>query len=169
MNEPYLREADINDADILYQWRNDTAVRNNSFNSNVIQYEEHQAWLGRTLQDPSECLYVLMDLDVPVGQVRLSCQGTAARISYSIGNEYCGQGYGSIILQLAENEMLRINPQGYLLAQVKKNNIASQRIFEKLGYICNEEEAYYEYSKLELRSYIVRVQKFSGGGTVLNQ
>jgi len=169
MNEPYLRKASIDDAELLYQWRNDETARSNFFNSDLVTHEEHQGWLNRTLQDTSEFLYVLMDMDVPVGQVRLSCQEAATQISYSIGNEYRGQGYGSIILQLAENEMLKINPQGYLLAQVKKNNIASQRIFEKLGYICNEEEAYYEYSKLELRSYIVRVQKFSGGGTVLNQ
>lgn len=131
----YLRSATIDDLNILFEWVNESTVRHNSFNTNIISMDEHKAWLKRVLADMDTKLFILQQNDTPVGQVRLVFNGDTWQISYSISPAYRGQGYGKIILQLAENELIRDNHVGEkLYAEVKKDNIASQRIFKKLGY-----------------------------------
>lgn len=130
----YLRLATVDDAKLIFDWANDPDVRQNSFSTDDIPWEVHKAWMNRVLADDSTLLYILMEDVAPVGQVRLANNGKW-QISYSIGSAYRGQGYGKIILQLAENELLVAGHGGEgLYAEVKKDNIASQRIFIGLGY-----------------------------------
>ena len=43
-NKLYLRTADENDMDLLFQWANDPDVRKNSFHSEPISYETHKKY-----------------------------------------------------------------------------------------------------------------------------
>ena len=43
----YLREATIEDRDLLYEWANDPETRRASFNTDRINYEEHCRWFER--------------------------------------------------------------------------------------------------------------------------
>src|SRR3990170_3077059 len=56
--ELLLRRATINDCDDIFRWRNDEVTRKNSFNSEIIPYEEHCRWLKKTLNDPSKLLFI---------------------------------------------------------------------------------------------------------------
>ena len=90
--------------------------------------------LQRILADDSVKLYILQDDNEQIGQVRLAYIGKW-QISYSIASAFRGQGYGKIMLQMAENELIRSGHVGESLwAEAKLSNIASRRIFEKLGY-----------------------------------
>ena len=131
----YLRPATVDDAQLIFDWANDLEVRQNSFSTDDSPWEVHKAWINRILADDSTLLYVLMDDAAPVGQVRLANNNGKWQISYSIASAYRGQGYGKIILKMAENELLTAGHGGEgLYAEVKKDNIASQRIFTGLGY-----------------------------------
>ena len=48
--ECYLREAIIEDIDILCKWANDPLVRQNSFSTEKIRYEDHVKWFNRVLK-----------------------------------------------------------------------------------------------------------------------
>ena len=132
----YLRKATEADAKMLFQWRNEPETRNNSFQTQPIPYEEHAAWMEKTLRDASQEIYILCEDDIPIGQVRLSVEGDMATVSYSINAAYRAQGYGRAILQLTENLCGERNKPCALCGYVKKKNIASQVIFESLGYRC---------------------------------
>ncbi len=134
-----LRKATKADAEILFRWRNDPDARANSFHTEPIPYEEHIAWLETTLRNPAQEIYILCKTGTPVGQVRLSSENGTAAISYSIDAEYRGQGYGRAILRLAENLCAERGNPSTLCGYVKKQNIASQVIFEKLGYTRTED------------------------------
>lgn len=142
----YLRQAVREDMKLFYMWVNEPAVRANSFNTEPIPWEDHQNWFDKMLKDEGVRIYVLIQDDNSIGQVRLALVDSKWKISYSIVSSYRGQGYGKIILQLAENEMIRDGHVGEsLLAEVKSDNIASQRIFVKLGYRrmeCKRSDAY---------------------------
>lgn len=131
----YLRGATEKDMDLLYEWANDPDVRNNSFSSDLIMYEDHKKWFRRIMSDDSVIQYILMDDEVPVGQIRLNVNDSEAEIGYSISASYRGQGYGHIILELAMQEVRTQNPCiRRLVAKVKPDNLASRGLFEKEGY-----------------------------------
>ncbi|WP_294520712.1 GNAT family N-acetyltransferase [uncultured Anaerovibrio sp.] len=136
----YLRPATVDDARLIFEWANDSKVRENSFNTDDILWDDHLAWFNRTLADESTLLFILMKDDAPVGQVRLA-NSDKWQISYSIASVYRGQGYGKLILQLAENELVVEGHGGEkLYAEVKMDNIASQKIFTGLDYWMSESE-----------------------------
>ncbi len=129
-----LRKATEADAEILFRWRNEPETRVNSFHTEPIPYEEHVAWLKAALRNPAQEIYIFCDGDVPIGQVRLSVEEEAATISYSIDPAYRAQGYGEAMLRCVEKLCAEKGKPRVLRGYVKKVNIASQVIFEKLGY-----------------------------------
>ena len=39
-----LRKVNLNDVELIFKWANDPDVRNNSFNTNQIVWDEHVKW-----------------------------------------------------------------------------------------------------------------------------
>lgn len=142
----YLREANMQDMDLIYEWANDPAVRINSFNSEPIQYDTHVKWYNRIMSEEAVLQFILMDDDTPVGQIRLNIDGDEAEIGYSIASAYRGKGYGHAVLQLVAEEVKADHPDiKCLVAKVKPGNIASRKLFEHEGY-----ETEYTCYKLQL-------------------
>lgn len=130
-----LRKVEQKDLDLLYQWANDPIVRQNSFNSNLIPYDDHVSWFDRMINNPSVIQYIMMEKDIPIGQIRLNVDGESAEIGYSIATEYRGQGYGRKILELVLDKVKQDHPEiKKLIAKVKPENNVSNRLFCDLGY-----------------------------------
>ena len=131
----YLREAAHSDIDILYEWANDSLTRQNSFNSELIPYEAHKKWFTRMMQDSSYHQFILMRNEQPIGKIRLNINGSNAEIGYSIAKSYRNLGYGHKILQLLSAKVKNQLPEiKNLIAKVKPDNLASQKLFESEGY-----------------------------------
>ena len=132
----YLRRAMRADVELFFKWVNEPAVRENSFNTAPIPWKNHQKWFEKVMADDGVRIYVLMRDNISLGQVRLTFEDNKWQISYSITSAYRGQGYGKLILQLAENELASTGHSGEeIFAEVKIHNTASQRIFSRLGYV----------------------------------
>ena len=149
----FLRNATEEDASLLLDWRNESSVRQNSFNTDIIEYEDHIKWFRRKLTDDNEKLLVLMRDKTPLGQIRLSNDGHEVEISYSIDNRYRGMGYGKTMIRLAENVLRKENYHGKVIGLVKKENEASKKVFWSLGYSETEEDGFFRYEKT-LRSML---------------
>jgi RimJ/RimL family protein N-acetyltransferase len=67
---------------------------------------------------------------IPIGQIRLQQEQDHTEIHYSIAKEHRGQGNGRRMIQMA---LPHINTWP-VIAQVKKSNEASRRIFDKLDF-----------------------------------
>lgn len=137
----YLREVNIDDAEMLYAWRNDETVRKSSFSEEIIEFPSHLAWLNRTLKSKDVLFYILVDDSKNVGQIRVNTDGKLGTISYSIDASFRNKGYGKKILELLEDKLIySVYNIKKLQGLVKKENIASQKAFEKLGYVKEEKE-----------------------------
>lgn len=129
-NQLYLHEVSIDDAVLLFHWANDMDVRRNAFNEEPIIWENHIKWLESKLKDLNSKIFILKDNNLPVGQIRIDLEDNYWVIDYSIDKEYRGKGYGEKIVSL-----LIQNYESYKFrAIVKKNNLASNRVFEKLNF-----------------------------------
>ena len=139
-----VRPADV---DLLYQWANDSEVRRNAFHTEPILYENHVKWFANMLADSSVYLYILYRGETPIGQIRLNIEGSEAMIDYSISAKYRGKGYGSKLLQLLQKQVAanKISNVIKLTGQVKYENPASARVFEKCGFTKKEMTDYIQY------------------------
>ncbi|MEG1459296.1 MAG: pseudaminic acid cytidylyltransferase, partial [Acetivibrio sp.] len=149
-NEIFLRKADKRDVFLFYKWANEEECRQNSFHSEKITYEVHAKWFEKRIEDKHTQMYVLCYKNpgiIDIGQVRIEVQNCVAAISYSIDKNYRKKGYGRQILQLMEAEVKKMKAVDCIVGKVKKENIPSQIIFEKLDYVKSEEDGYLKYSK----------------------
>lgn len=131
----YLRRAMKSDMDLLFQWANDKEVRKNSFQTKEITYEEHRKWFMDMLNRKDVKQYIYMLEEESVGQVRICLAGEEAEISYSIAPQYRCMGYGKQMIAALKKRVQEEYPEiKRLVARVKPENVASQKIFSDCGY-----------------------------------
>lgn len=130
-----LRRAVEADCRLLWEWRNDAAVRAAAFNGALIPWPEHVAWFRERVGSDRCAIYVAhIDGEVPVGQVRfdLSRNGEA-EVDLSLDAEWRGCGLGSETLRLACDTFHR-ETRLTLVAHVRPDNHASLRTFDRAGF-----------------------------------
>ncbi len=137
-----MRKAERKDMELLFEWANEAAVRKNSFSTKQISWEEHKVWYDRILSSKDDVQYIYMCDGKEIGQVRLTLEGETAEIGYSISADNRSMGHGKRMLNLVYNKIREEFPQiKRIIAKVKSENTASQKVFEAIGYI----EKYREY------------------------
>jgi RimJ/RimL family protein N-acetyltransferase len=143
----YIREATYDDMDLLFYWANDVEVRKNSFNTAPILYENHVKWFEKIMADNTVFQYILCNKNIPLGQIRLNVSDGEAVIGYSIAPDYRGKGFGEQLILLMIDEVKKDN-HGIkkFVGQVKYENQASARAFEKCGFIRNNKNEYIEFT-----------------------
>ena len=130
------RPARRADAQLLLRWRNDEAVRAMSHSMREVAPAEHAAWLARVLADPDRTLLVVEREGEPVGTVRFDREGGEATISATVAPEQRGRGVGVRAIRESTELELAARPElGWAVALVKAENAASQRAFERAGYV----------------------------------
>ena len=146
----YLKKVKPTDVDLLYQWANDSEVRRNVFHTEPILYENHVKWFANMIADDSVYQYILYQGESPIGQIRLNVEGDEALIDYSISAEHRGKGLGSKLLQLVKEQIVadKISSVIKMIGQVKYENHASARVFEKCGFSKRELTEYIQYEFL---------------------
>lgn len=148
----------MEDADLLYIWRNEDECRKNSVNTGYIEYKEHCKWLAGKLNSDTCNIFICIKehngSNKPVGQVRVDyVKYRYGEISYSIGKEYRCNGYGTKILKLIEGmKEIKANVDK-LCAIVKTNNLVSQKCFENLGYVKSVKKDLVYYNKSLIQIY----------------
>ena len=117
----YLRPAEAGDRQMLFDWRNDPAVRQGSFTTDPVAWEDHVNWFARMMANPQARQYILMaetvrdpeirdsadtaqtpratggkdlrETAVPVGQIRLkACEDDPC--AYEIGYSVAAEARG---------------------------------------------------------------------------
>jgi RimJ/RimL family protein N-acetyltransferase len=131
-----FRKATLADTKLYFDWANDTSVREQSYKSSIIDFENHKKWFESKLEDDS-CLLLLFQNDVGqhVGQIRIQKENNSqALIGISIAMEHRGKGLAKGILLLASDFFLEKN-KGYLInAYIKEQNKSSKHAFEGAGF-----------------------------------
>lgn len=140
-----LKNVCEDDRDLLFQWVNDKQCRLNSFYSAAVSYEEHCEWFAEKMNDQMCHMFIYYADEKPTGQIRVDCKNGEGYISYSVANEYRGQGHGIHMLKLLESKVQ--NEVRRLIGLVKYDNMASQRIFHKNNYTEVREKDYIRYVK----------------------
>ena len=147
MQKLTLTRATEEDCRFLYDLRNEEDVRKNSFQTETFSYESHMAWYKEKLGDKQTQIYVLKLDGENIGQARVDLHGVDGEISYALCQKARGYGYAKWMLRCMEE---RLREQAFcrkMTAEVKRENIASQKIFEGLSYSSVSTDYGYIYEK----------------------
>lgn len=133
-----VRRATEDDGRLLWEWVNDPAVRQASFRSEPIPWQEHLAWFRAKRADPRRVIFIVLDYaQRPIGQVRFEPPDEAGNVEViiSIASEHRGQGHGVGAIRAACDVYRRLRLAKRITAYIKPENVASQKAFEKAGFV----------------------------------
>lgn len=130
-----MRPATVQDSDRLFNWRNDPVTQAASRSTAPVPREDHDRWMQfNVINGYPQHLVMMADTDVgSVGVVRFdSVRGDvmAFDVSITLGPRYRGQGLAFEVLQEACGYMCDFT----INAEIRKENIASRKLFERCGF-----------------------------------
>lgn len=130
-----MRPAEARDCRLLWEWANDRTVRQVSFSSAAISWEEHGRWFSEKLHDPT-CLFLIFEDDgSPAGAARIQCTTAIdAEISITVAPQYRGHGLASHLIEQAVDGAFAKFATQRIHALVKPDNLASSKSFESSGF-----------------------------------
>lgn len=132
-NELNARHARLLDCETYWDWANDELVRINAFQSSNIEWETHREWFQKKMSSNDSRLIIAESAIGPVGQVRFDRVGEFWVVDFSVARQFRGHDRGQEVLALAI-ELFRKSSPAPLVAEVKEENCASVKVFQKLGF-----------------------------------
>ena len=146
-----LRAAENGDLEKTYQWAIDPVIRSFSFNNSTISHREHTAWFRSKISD-SSCVFLIGSYhDKVIGSIRFDTLQDEMVISYLIDPSFHNQGLGVVLLKKGIEWMYEMGDVSVqrICGYVKKENIASRKAFERLGFKeAHEKDVIKYYKKL---------------------
>jgi UDP-2,4-diacetamido-2,4,6-trideoxy-beta-L-altropyranose hydrolase len=136
----YLRKVKDEDIFDVFQLSNEDYVRKYSINNTKIDWQDHKAWFQNNIKSDNHVFYVVTNnTDEFLGQLRYKIEDKSAIVSISLGKSIAGKGLSKELLkksiELIQQERKELT---VILAYVSYDNIASKKLFEKVGFILHE-------------------------------
>ncbi|GGE35096.1 hypothetical protein GCM10007276_10740 [Agaricicola taiwanensis] len=148
MNAITLRPVTMADADLLLGWVNaPETLAQKRLTSAPIDRQSHVDWLARRLADPATAMHIIVDGGRPLGQVRLQTEDGVALVDIYVAPEARRDG----VAATAISQLLTDLPPGFARtarAEVRADNLASRRLFARLGFTevdCSDSFVTYEH------------------------
>lgn len=131
--------ASLDDANVLFEWRNDVVTRSTSRSTEPVKWDDHLTWLERTIKSPKSQLLVVRGPGdnakmESLGTVRWDHRGDGWEASITVAPTYRGRGLALRLLRSGEKALLGEHPLR-LLAAIQEDNLASRRLFARAGYL----------------------------------
>lgn len=146
-----LRPIKEEDCDLLFEWLNDREVRQMSFDTKPVLYDEHKKWFSKVLYSTLAHIFIICVDEKPVGQIRINIEKSDGIISFSIDKNYRGRGYGSEalrrIIDIVKEQKIKVNR---MVGKVKYSNMYSRKAFHNADYKSLERQDYIEFYKEEM-------------------
>lgn len=130
-----LHEASADDCDLLFQWRNLPEIVNLSSSKAKVSRSEHERWFKNALQNPNFHIFIILENEIPIGQVRFELiQTTEAEISIYLLPGKSGRGIGVAVIQSACRYVFMEFSILKVIANIRSNNLNSISAFTKCGF-----------------------------------
>jgi RimJ/RimL family protein N-acetyltransferase len=145
-----FRKAEKSDCKIYFDWTNDKSVREQSYNSDEVLFENHEKWFLNKIDDKSCSMLIFQnENNENIGQVRiLKTDNNLAIIGVSVAKEFRGKDYAFKIIEIASRNFLNQNPNFEISAYIKIENIGSKKAFEKANFQFKAELNYENFLSL---------------------
>lgn len=131
-----VKKAEISDIKDLFEWRNHSIARKNSFNTRKISWNEHKKWFNKKINDKNSTIYIVCDKEnVKIGVTRFDEVENVIKINIMLNPEFIGKGFGEKIIKAGAKKFLQeTNVTKPIIAEIKYDNIASIKSFKNAGF-----------------------------------
>jgi perosamine synthetase len=130
-----LRPAVLEDAEMIFTWRNLPEIVAAGEFRKTVTWEEHQTWFEQTIKNPDHLLLIIKLDEKPIGQVRFDLiEGHSSKVSIYLLPEYTGHGLGVVALKHSCWKAFSWKPIKEITARVRKDNHRSLSAFKKAGF-----------------------------------
>ena len=126
-----IEKVAIKHGKFLFQLRNDTDTRKNSYNKNKIKLSSHNNWLKKSIKEKHIGYIFKSKNGANIGYVRFDSKDSKTFVSIAISRKFRDKNLSKKILLAAENKFKNVN----LYALVNKDNKKSISLFKSLDYI----------------------------------
>lgn len=136
-----LELASEEDVEFVYNCQIQPQTRRYALNPALPSWREHKDWMVAKLGAPADFFYMIVDTTYAkkVGVVRLDRVKTNLYIvSIFLDPESYGKGVALRALKVVD----RLHPDFDIRAEVLRDNVASQNLFEKAGYTRLDDETF---------------------------
>lgn len=128
-----LRPVRPADSDQLFAWQIEPGARQYFHNPAVPVRHEHDKWFARRLETDDPGMWIIEAAGDAVGYVRLDQM--SGNKGFSVSVLVCGSGRKSGYAAAALRRLRELVPHDRFVAEVRSGNVASQRLFESVGYV----------------------------------
>jgi LmbE family N-acetylglucosaminyl deacetylase/RimJ/RimL family protein N-acetyltransferase len=129
-----LRLARAEDMAQIFQWRNNHFFLMRSTTQTTVTWEEHQSWFTRALNNPDQVIFIVVQGEEPIGQVRFDRRDEMAVISVYLVEERTGKGLGIEAIRRGTQAAFKEWNISKVVACVRQDNLHATRAFAKSGY-----------------------------------
>lgn len=142
MPDMQIRHPELTDGEEILRWRNDDTTRAMSLSSDLIGLDAHLAWYRVFLEDKKQSAFVGAVDGCAIGWVRFDRKDSDAAylVSITMAPEARSKGFGAHLLRMGLDEALTSDPSCSFIAVVRSQNVASQKIFQKCGFVLVKED-----------------------------
>ncbi|MFZ0862832.1 MAG: GNAT family N-acetyltransferase [Candidatus Sulfotelmatobacter sp.] len=129
-----LRQARPDDMERIFHWRNNPFLMKRSTTQVPVSWEEHRAWFTRALNNPDQLIFIVVQRDEPIGQVRFDRNKDRAVISVYLVEERTGKGLGIEAIRQGTRAAFQEWNLTKVVACIRHDNVHATRAFAKAGY-----------------------------------
>jgi len=130
-----LTKAGITDINDIFKWRNHPDIRKNFFNQETLSWDEHEKWFMARLSDPDATVYMAYHKKEKIGSIRFESKDSVIKTSVMLNPDFLGKGLGLQVIKMGIEKFIKEEkPSKSLITEIKKNNIASIKTFQKAGF-----------------------------------
>lgn len=123
----------------VYNWSNDSLVRENSYQSEPILLENHTKWFNQKIIDKNTLFLIATINKKPAGVVRFEIKEKHTIIGILIDKKYRGQKLAVPFLTESSKRYFNTHNKP-IFAYIKDSNISSIKSFKNAGYYYNKSE-----------------------------
>lgn len=132
-----FRQIDQNDIDLLFRWINDPVVRSQSYNTDLISYQEHVSWFEKKILSHKSTMFIFCVDKEPMGLVRFDKLQSETVIGILIDANFRGLGLAARMLIISIEKYVQ-KQKASIFAYIKIENKASEKAFIKAGFDFSE-------------------------------
>ena len=136
MTNVSVRLATDSDSKNIFEWRNDELTRRMSHTSEIVELEQHNNWYANSLVLESRTLLICEgDGGEKISVIRFDISQSNAVISINLNPIQRGKGLAKTsLIKSIEFFSEHFSEVKRLVAEIKEENIASQKTFLDVGF-----------------------------------
>ena len=128
------RKMNLNDLFLIYNWRNEKEVVNQSLSKKKITFNEHKTWFNQIMNSTKHLCLIFSFNGEEFGLVRFFLYNNSAEINYLICEKFRGKRLSKLMLIQSIKLLLSRHEIKKIFAKVLRNNIISSKILEDINF-----------------------------------